>query len=522
MPVFMLDNAPVTFEDGESILDAARHAGIEIPALCYLPGHPPQTSCFLCVVRVNGRDRLVPSCATRAEDGMKVESECQDVLNARRTAIELLLSDHLGDCVAPCREVCPAHMNMPLMNRQIAAGKFHEALITVKESIPLPAILGRICPELCEKGCRRSPEDGSVSICMLKRFVADHDLASGSPWLPECKPPSGKRVAIVGSGPAGLSAAWLLTQEGHQCDIYDDHDKPGGAMQYSIPREKLPQDVLDAEVSLVLQLGARFRGGVVVGRDISIQYLQRDYSAILLAAGPHKPDEDAAITYLFNGLELKADRRTQMTNIPGIFAAGAILAPSQHAIRSVAEGTAAVKVIQSWLNGTAIHPAERDFSVHIGKLKKDEMQPYMQSAYPEARHTPQGSRKEGFTAEEARREAARCLHCDCEAADGCLLRQCASKLGANSLRFRGERRVYQQDLSHPDIIFEPGKCIACGICIRIAAERHEQLGLAFSGRGFSVQARPPFGEPIAKALQNCAEECADACPTGALMRRTPL
>ncbi len=161
--------------------------GIDIPALCFLEGCEPSTSCLCCLVKVNGNCRLVPSCATIAEEGVKVESETPEVHSARRKALELLLSDHLGDCVAPCYLACPAEMDIPQMLRQISSGDLRGAIATVKHDIALPAVLGRICPAPCEKICRRHDLDAAVAICLLKRYVADADLASGDPYLPPCR-----------------------------------------------------------------------------------------------------------------------------------------------------------------------------------------------------------------------------------------------------------------------------------------------------------------------------------------------
>lgn len=251
MITLTIDNTTVEVSEGSTVLNAARIAGIDIPTLCHLPGRSPKPSCYVCMVRVNESARLVPACATVVTEGMRVENDSEAVLSARRTAIELLLSDHLGDCVGPCEGVCPAHLETPRMMRQIAAGQFREALVTVKQSIALPAVLGRICPELCEKGCRRASHDGPVAVCMLKRFVADHDLESGEPYQPPRLPPSGKKVAIVGSGPAGLSAAYYLLPQGHACTIFDDHPLPGGMLRYGVSEEALPREVLDAEIAVI-------------------------------------------------------------------------------------------------------------------------------------------------------------------------------------------------------------------------------------------------------------------------------
>jgi NADPH-dependent glutamate synthase beta subunit-like oxidoreductase len=214
-----------------------------------------------------GDDRRVPSCATAAEDGMELESETEEVRGVRRSALELLLSDHLGDCLAPCQFACPAQMDIPKMLRQIASEDLRDAIVTVKRDIALPAVLGRICPAPCEKACRRRPADGAVAICLLKRFVADADLVAEERYRPHCKPASGKRVAIIGAGPAGWSAAYYLLGQGHGCTIFDEDPDPGGRLRHETTEEELPRDVLDADLQPVIQLGAELRMNTRVGRN---------------------------------------------------------------------------------------------------------------------------------------------------------------------------------------------------------------------------------------------------------------
>lgn len=159
--------------------------GIDVPVLCQYEGCTPNTSCLCCVVRVNAGRRLVPSWSVMiAAEGMIVESETDGTpMHAGSTPLELLLADHAGDCKAPCTNVCPAHMDIPSMIGHIEAGDAR-CMVVVKQHIALPAVLGRICPELCEKGCRRAGHT-AVSICRLKRYVADVDLQSGNPG---CRP----------------------------------------------------------------------------------------------------------------------------------------------------------------------------------------------------------------------------------------------------------------------------------------------------------------------------------------------
>ncbi len=521
MPHIDIDGRPTPFAEGQTILEAARAAGIDIPTLCYLPGRPAHASCLLCIVRVGASPRMLPSCATQAVDGMQVTNDAPDVRDARRTAIELILSDHLGDCLGPCQGVCPAHMDIPDMMRHVSAGRFEQAIVTVKETIALPAILGRICPEICEKGCRRSSSDGALAVCKTKRFVADRDLATGAPYRPELPPDSGRSVGIVGAGPAGCAAAYYLRRRGHACTIYDDHEKPGGMMRYAIPRDILPEEVLDAEIGVILGMGAVFRGGVMLGRDASIDDLLARHDAVLLAAGDAGQVAPSALEGLKRGTQgLQVDRHTMMTSRPGVFGAGGVLIATRHAVRSVADGRAAAESIHQFLGGSPAHAPDKAYSVHIGKLDADQMVPYLQLGSRMGRTAPAGGAAQGFSEAEVRAEAARCLHCDCRKASSCQLRTVAHQYGASQQRFKGDRREFRVDLSHPAVVFEPGKCIACGICVRIAAEGRDKLGMGFSGRGFDVRAAVPFDGMLGDGLQETALACADACPTGALARTT--
>ena len=140
----------------------------------------------------------------------------------------------------------------------------------------------------------------------------------------------------------------------------------------------------------------------------------------------------------------------------------------------------------------------------------------MQEASPEKRTSPREGLSQGFSAEEAIKEAARCMHCDCRKPKSCKLRRYSHIYGARQSRFRGERRAFEQYRQEGGIVYEPGKCINCGICISICEKWKEPLGLTFIGRGFSVRVGVPLGEPFSQALTAAARECVEACPTGAL------
>jgi ferredoxin len=522
-----IDNRAIDVPAGTPILDAAKKLGIDIPTLCDWPGCTPQTSCFVCVVKVNGAPRMVPSCATVVADGMEVESETTEVHGFRRGALELLLAEHCGDCFAPCQNVCPAHMDIPTMMRQIHSGNLRDAVATVKQAIPLPATLGRICPELCEKGCRRKEMDDAVSICTLKRYVGDKDLESGSPYLPACAPPSGKRVVIAGTGPAGLTAAWFLLQAGHAVTFFDGHPLPGGGLRYAIDEQRLPRTILDGEIGTVKALGAEFIMNTRVEGDaapaaqgvISLTQLQHDFDAVLLAIGPVGIERAAALGVDYAGKGLKVDKDTLRTSRAGVFAAGSALLPAHYAIRAIADGQAAAHSIDTYLGARSITGRSRPFASKLGHLTERETAAFFAGVSSTPRIAPHRGLPQGLTDAEALAESARCGHCDCGKLGGCKLRRVAIQYHGNPARYKGARREFKRQDSHPLIIYEPGKCILCGICVELSARAAEPLGLTFVGRGFGIQVAAPLNATISEALQRTAAACAEACPTGALVLR---
>ena len=515
MAKLTIDNRKVEVADGATILDAAGKLGIDIPTLCFLKDCKPSTSCMVCVVQVEGFASLVPACATVATDGMKVRSDCDQVHEARKAALELLLSDHLGDCLGPCHTICPAQMNIPLMIRRSAAGDLSGAIATVKEDIALPAVLGRICPAPCERGCRRAAIDEAVSICLLKRYVADVDLDSDKPYSPPCEPKKGKRVAIVGAGPAGLAAGYYLQQCGYDCTIFDDHEKPGGMLQYAVPEDELPRDVLDNEIAQIERVGVIFRCGTRIGDKISLEDLRKDFDAVFVAAGNLEPDVVESMGFKTGRNGIAVNGSTYETSLPGVFAGGDAVHKRKLTVRSVADGKEAAASIDQHLSGKKGTGLVKPFNTRIGKIRDQEKDVFAACGSAESRVLPakQGA---GFTDGQARREAGRCLHCDCRKADNCRLRERCDQYGARSTRYKADRSSFVQHRQHPKVIYEPGKCIDCGLCIQIAVAEGEKLGLAFVGRGFDVRVAVPFDYSMEKALEHAAAKCVEACPTGAL------
>ena len=520
-----IDDKKITVLENTSILDAARKAGITIPTMCHVEGFTPFTSCMICVVRDEDTGCLVPSCSTRVQDGMTIRTHGDEVTHARKTAVELLLSEHIGDCEGPCRMACPAHMDIPLMLDHIEAGRFRDALVTVKEHIALPAVLGRICSAPCEKGCRRTQIDSPVAVCLLKRFVAEYDLLTDSPYIPECRPSINKKVAVIGSGPAGLAAAYYLLIEGLDCTIFEKSAKPGGMLRYGVPEVRLPHSILNAEIDIIRKMGAEIRCNTKIDKDVSTKEIQKRYDAVLIASGASdSPSSLFGETLTEHGIAVKS--HTHQTDIAGIFATGGAVKSMHMAVRAVAQGrTAALAVHQYVMTGT-ITPHSNRFNSRIGKLLDGESDSIIDlAALARNGETADGLsdapiQENDISPARAASEAARCLHCECLKPDGCKLRNYADEYEAKPHQFKGDsRHPIEKTYDHPNVVYETGKCIRCGLCVRIT-EKHEELGLTFIGRGFDVRVGAPLNKSLDRALTRVADECVQACPTGALALRT--
>jgi formate dehydrogenase major subunit len=231
------------------------------------------------------------------------------------------------------------------------------------------------------------------------------------------------------------------------------------------------------------------------------------------------------------GWGIAADEHTLATNLTGVFTGGDAVLGADLAVRAVAAGRMAAASIHQYLSGEpvtgepamagiALRPVDDVERAAIFRTIERAGRVPMPEIPIERRLASFDEVEQGLPDGDAVREARRCLTCGCRKADGCLVRSLATEYGADVYRFAGARRRFSQDLSHPEIIYEPGKCISCDACVRIAAAAGEPLGLAMIGRGFDVSMAAPFGQPLSEGLRVAARQCAAACPTGALALRS--
>lgn len=665
----------ITVEEGTTILQAAKDNGIYIPTLCYDDAVKVYGACGLCVVEAEGIPKLLRSCSAKCSEGMVVNTESKRVVQSRKIAMELLMSAHDGDCVAPCQLNCPARTDCQGYVGLIANGEYEAALKLIKNKVSLPASIGRVCPHPCETACRRGKVDESINIAQLKAFAADMDLNSDS-YLPEKSTPTGKEIAIIGGGPAGLTVAYRLAISGHEVTVYDMMEKMGGMLRYGIPQYRLPKEVLDKEIAIIEKLGVKMINGVKLGKDFTVASLKAQNDAVIVAVGAWKsssmrtpgeeldgiyggidflravalkqeinigdkvvicgggntamdacrtavrlgakevycvyrrtrnemPAEDIEITEAeeegvqfkfltnpisFNGEDgkvksvtlqlmelgepdasgrrrpvaiegktekldvdsvivaigqklvnedvselkltdrgnIEADIDTFKTNIEGVFAIGdATNRGASIAIEAIGEANRCALSIDAYLNGEDIETrvpyiSRRDEELidFQSKEKCPARKPKVLSAAERKNNFDEVCL--GYTEEDAKAEASRCLECGCKEYYKCKLLSVAQRYDIHPERFKGEMpQKYTAD-SNEFIERNSAKCILCGLCVRSCKEVMNISAIGLLGRGFKTEVAPAFNLPLDQTKCTNCGLCVELCPTGALTEKSSL
>lgn len=511
-----IDQHEVELTQPVSIWKAARDLGIHIPTLCYEEGTEHFTSCMICMVKEKKSGRMLPACSAPVADGMEIETLNDEIRAFRKSTLELLLSDHVGDCEAPCQQLCPAHVEVPRVIREIMTGRMEDAIRTVRRDLAIPSIVERYCNVPCERGCRRGKHDEPLSIRELIRHVADWDLRRETPFVPTPQPASGKRVAIIGAGATGLAAAYYLALHGHAVAVFEKAARLGGRIEAEFKKPIEPW-VAEGELKLLQQLGVEFHFEKPVADVAAFAELQQKFNAVVLACGKSDPAVLKALGLPATDKGLKVNLATSETEVKGVFAAGSILKPAQPIIKSISAAKATAACVDQFLRGQPISGLAEKYNHTMGRLLEGEMEVFLTGAEVIPRVKPPALELNGYAAAEAATECSRCLHCDCRAKDDCLLREYSDEYGAKQSQFAGEQRGHHTRINqNAGALYEPGKCIKCGICVRVTQHEGEPFGFTYVGRGFDVKIGVPLDKSLQEGLGHTAAKVITACPTGAL------
>ena len=542
-----IDNQVTQGAPGETILAVAAKLGVEIPTLCHNESLPHLNACMVCLVRDKKTGRMMPACSYPVEDGMDIDASSACVRQARHDALDLLLREHFGDCEAPCRRGCPAGLDIAAMMKAVADGNWAAAGRIVRATIPIPMILGEICPAPCEKVCRRKDVDAALRIRDIKglagRLSSENLSTSGAVTKP---------VAVVGGGPAGVSTAFFLKKKGYDVTIYERESSGWEALGAKVGTG-FNLEIIREEYEKLEQAGLSYVNDREIKTATDLSDLLNRYAAVVLAGGQ-------AMRENLDAMGVRAVNTGYATSLPGVFVCGAAREDcGKLAVRAVADAQKAAMEVQAFVEGEHAPPiAKKRFDSRAGTLTDlhlaslaagaiadvansdspeilglDKPRPWKLDALPSTQihldadtFNHQTIRPSNHPAlkEAARREASRCMNCGCRAGESCQLRDYADDYDVSPPRALPPAVLMESPLiirDHPSILFEPGKCIHCGLCVRLTEAAGEPFGLTFLGRGRGTRVAPPLGVSWAEAVTFSARQCAEICPTGALTLRDP-
>lgn len=277
--------------NGESILDVANRNNIKIPTLCYDKRFTHTTSCFICIVKDKDRG-LIPSCSSPASDALDIITESEEISKYRKLCLELLLAEHDADCFSTCKTSCPAGIDVRTYILNVRQDKEFDGFLTIRKNNPFVSVVGRVCPAFCEKDCNRNAIDETLSIRLLKRHIGDtvykkYDDKLFKHELTLKKDKNGESIAIIGAGPAGLTAAYYLILEGFDVTIYEKEKELGGMLKFCIPSYRLPRDILNTEINSIIRLGINVKLNEEINEE-KIDKLKKEYSKVIVATGAWK------------------------------------------------------------------------------------------------------------------------------------------------------------------------------------------------------------------------------------------
>ena len=326
----------------------------------------------------------------------------------------------------PCAEACPAGVDVPRYVRLVGEGRYSEALGVIRLANPLPGVCGWVCFAPCEDACRQGRHAQPIAIKLLKRFAYERGR-----WTDKAiRPPTGKKVAVVGSGPAGLTAAFFLAKLGHKVTIFEALPEPGGIMRYGISQKRLPRHVLDDEINKIKMLGVEILTGVKV--DSLDKLFTQGFDAVILALGAHpgvvhgtvvssltgRPSalrELGVAAARRGGLEtIEVDPETLATSREGVFAAGDVITGPTSVVHAIGSGRKAALSVDKYLGGTGTLEEELEIPEPRGRYTFIEREKLKELERPRPRLLGPEELERGLTEEEALNEGRRCWRCDLE------------------------------------------------------------------------------------------------------------